>query len=211
MAELPERELLSKLNTLTKDKTAWPQSIHTVSNLLSHPSVKVRAKALWLLGEMGLRHPAEAATFVPQIAAFLKDENALLRERALNALGRIGRGDYSLAQPYLSQMRLLAADSEPAVRLAFIWACENIAVNTPTSFAKDLLLFSSLFDDKNERVRIEAPEIFRVLGGHIPEAVLPYHESLQTLSETDENKVVRIHAAGAVRAMKKALNKKEGI
>ena len=43
-------------------------------------------------------------------------------------------------------------------------------------------------------------EMFRVLGRRRPELVLPYVELLRRISETDENRVVRIHCLGAVRA-----------
>jgi len=47
---------------------------------------------------------------------------------------------------------------------------------------------------------MEAPEIFRVLGKRRPEFVRPYIEELWQLSETDENRVVRIHCLGAIKA-----------
>ena len=38
---------------------------------LSHDSVKIQAKALWLLGEMGLVYPMAVQDTVPVIASFL--------------------------------------------------------------------------------------------------------------------------------------------
>jgi len=55
----------------------------------------------------------------------------------------------------------------------------------------------SISDDK---VRMEAPEIFRVLGKRRPELVRPYVDELQRISETDENRVVRVHCLGAIKA-----------
>ena len=52
----------------------------------------------------------------------------------------------------------------------------------------------------DERVRMEAPEIFRVLGKRRPDFVKPYVEKLRLLAGTDENRVVRIHCLGALRA-----------
>ncbi len=46
---------------------------------------------------------------------------------------------------------------------------------------------------------MEAPEVFRVLGKRRPEFVRPFAEQLQRLSETDENRVVRIHCLGAIK------------
>ena len=47
---------------------------------------------------------------------------------------------------------------------------------------------------------MEAPEIFRVLGKRRPEFVKPYIDQLQRISETDVNRVVRIHCLGAIKA-----------
>ena len=52
-----ESDLYKELGTLTKDRERWETSIPYVSSLLSHDSVKIQAKALWLLGEMGLAYP----------------------------------------------------------------------------------------------------------------------------------------------------------
>ena len=57
-------------------------------------------------------------------------------------------------------------------------------------------------DDPDDKVRMEAPEIFRVLGKRNPKLVFPYLEKLSELSEKDSNRVVRIHAAGAIKATK---------
>ena len=49
-----ESELYKELGILTKAKDRWKESIPYVSSLLNHESEKIQAKALWLLGEMGL-------------------------------------------------------------------------------------------------------------------------------------------------------------
>ncbi|MBP5725496.1 MAG: pyridoxamine 5'-phosphate oxidase family protein [Clostridia bacterium] len=58
----------------------------------------------------------------------------------------------------------------------------------------------SLVTDE-EKVRMEAPEIFRVLGKRRPEFVRPYAELLRRISETDNNRVVKIHCSGALKAV----------
>ncbi len=60
----------------------------------------------------------------------------------------------------------------------------------------------SLLHDINDKVRMESPEIFRVLGKRIPEFVIPYIEQLQKMAESDSNRVVRIHSFGAIKATK---------
>ena len=116
------------------------------------------------------------------------------------ALGRVGRADYSLIEPYWSDLFRFATDEEPKVRLSFIWASENIATNTPDIYEAHMPVFEELLHDEDDKVRIEAPEIFRVLGKRRPEFVRSYLEQLRQISETDENRVVRIHCLGAIKA-----------
>ena len=204
--ELSDAELYKKLGGLTKNKAEWKQSIPRVAVLLKLDSQKIQAKVLWLLGEMGLNWPCEIASYVPSIAAFLDSPDFLLRERALNALGRIGRADFSLIKPYWNDLFSFAKDEAANVRLNFIWASENIATNTPDIYTGHMESFAELLRDPDEKVRMEAPEIFRVLGKRKPALVKPYIELLTKISETDTNRVVKIHAKGAIKAF---MNSKE--
>ena len=196
---MTEAELYKELGALTKEKDRWKESSPYVSSLLTHDSVKIQAKALWLLGEMGLSYPQSVQDAVPAIAAFLDSPEPLLRERAVNAIGRIGRGDYSIIEPYWAGMFRFASDEEPRVRLAFIWASENIATNTSDIYEEHMQVFAKLLHDSDDKVRMEAPEIFRVLGKRRPKFVWPYLEHLRQISEIDENRVVRIHCLGAIK------------
>ena len=196
-----EKELYAQLSALTKNKAQWKGNIAFVAALLKGQSVKITGKSLWMLGEMGLLYPAEVQPFMNEIAAFLDAEDAFLRERALNALGRIGRAKYTLVQPYWEKMLSLAEDGSPNVRLSFIWASENIAANAPEAYENVIPVFERLLDDENVRVRMEAPEMFRVLGKRKPEYVRHCLEKLRLLSEHDEDRVVRIHAGGAIRVI----------
>ena len=195
-----ESELYKELGALTKDKDLWEEGIPYVSSLLAHESVKIQAKALWLLGEMGLAYPQSVEGATPAIAALCDSPAPLLRERAVNALGRIGRGNYSVIEPYWAGLFHFASDEEPKVRLAFIWASENIATSTPDIYAVHMSVFAELLHDADDKVRMEAPEIFRVLGKRRPGFVRPYLEQLRQISETDGNRVVRIHCLGAIKA-----------
>ena len=195
-----ESELYKELGILTKDKSRWEENITYVSSLLDHDSVKIQAKVLWLIGEMGLEYPDSIKDAVPAVALFCDSENGLLRERAVNALGRIGRGNYSLIEPFWSDMFRFASDNEPKVRLSFIWASENIATNTPEIYKDYMEVFETLLHDTDDKVRMESPEIFRVLGKRKPEFVIPYIEQLQKMADLDSNRVVRIHSLGAIKA-----------
>lgn len=193
-------ELYKELGVLTKDRNKWRESIPYVSSLLSRDSVKIQAKALWLLGEMGLAYPLSVQDEVPVIASFCDSPEPLLRERAINALGRIGRGDFRMIEPYWTNMLRFAFDEEAKVRLSFIWASENIATKTPDIYENYMPIFAELLHDADDKVRMEAPEIFRVLGKRRPEFVRPFVDELQRIAETDDNRVVRIHCFGAIKA-----------
>ena len=197
---MSDSELYKELGVLTKDNTKWKESIPYISSLLTHESVKIQAKALWLLGEMGLAYPQSMQDAIPSIASFCNSNDPLLRERAVNALGRIGRGDYHLIEPYWLGLFNFSSDEEPKVRLSFIWASENIATNTPDIYENSMPVFAKLLHDADDKVRMEAPEIFRVLGKRRPEFVRPFLEQLQSIAETDDNRVVRIQCLGAIKA-----------
>lgn len=197
---MTETELYKNLGVLTRDKERWEENIPGVASMLEHNSVKIKAKALWLLGDMGLAFPEAIGGSVAALASFVDSPEPILRERAANALGRIGRGHFQHVEPYWESLFRLADDTEASVRLAFIWASENIATNTPDPYHDRLPFFAKLLNDSDDRVRMEAPEIFRVLGKRRPEFVKPYVEKLRTLAETDPNRVVRIHCQGAIKA-----------
>jgi hypothetical protein len=197
---MTESELYKELGALTKRKGEWVAKILWVALLLSGKSVKIQAKALWLLGEMGLAHPDAIRDVVASIATFGGSAESLLRERALTALGRIGRGQFELVEPYWAGLFRFSADPEAGVRLAFVWASENIATNTPDVYRDSMAVFAGLLHDADERVRMEAPEMFRVIGKRRPEFVLPYVVELRRIAESDGNRVVRIHCLGAIRA-----------
>ena len=180
---MTEAELYRELGRLTKEKNRWKESIPYVSSLFTHESLKIQAKALWLLGEMGLIYPQSVQDAVPSIAFLLNSPEPLLRERAVNALGRIGRGSYSVIEPYWAGLFRFASDEEPKVRLSFIWASENIATNTPDIYEDRIPVFAELLHDKRR-----------------PEFIKPYIEQLRQISETDKNRVVRIHSLGAIKA-----------
>ena len=149
---------------------------------------------------MGLAYPLPVQDEVPVIASFCDSAEPLLRERVLNALGRIGRGSFPAIEPYWTSLFRFASDEEPKVRLSFIWASENIATNTPDPYGKYMPVFEKLLYDPDDKVRMEAPEMFRVIGKRRLQFVRPYIEQLQRISETDDNRVVRIHCLGAIKA-----------
>ena len=179
-----DSDLYKELGALTKSKEQWEENIPYVASLLTSESTKIKAKALWLLGEMGLAFPLSIKDYVQSIASFLSSTEPILRERALNALGRIGRGCYDSIELYWADLFRFARDEAASVRLAFIWASENIATNTPDPYKDYLLLFAELLHDDDDRVRMEAPEMFRVLSKRRPDFVKPHLELLHNIAET---------------------------
>ena len=107
---MTEKERYRALGTLTKDKEQWETNIPFVASLLSSESTKIKAKALWLLGEMGLAFPNAVEAYVPDAAAFCGSDEPLLRERALGALGRIGRGNFHAIEPYWERLFRVSQD-----------------------------------------------------------------------------------------------------
>lgn len=194
------------MRTITKDKESWKANVDFVALKLNDDySVAVKAKALWLLGEIGLKYPEEIEPHINDIAGYLENDESKLRERSANAIGRIGRADKDLIIDYIDTLMKLKYDKTENVRHAFIRACENIAANAPELFCEKLDIFYEMITDSHEKLRIEAPEMFRVVGKRNPNCVKPYLEKLEYIAENDENQTVRIHSAGAIRITKKAL------
>jgi HEAT repeat protein len=206
MSNNTDNEILNELRELTNDKGNWKANINDVALKLNDGySGAVKAKALWLLGEMGLKYPREIESHVNDIASYLEDDDSKLRERSANAIGRIGRADNDLVIDYMDKLMKMKDDESANVRHAFIWACENIATNAPDLFCDKLDIFFEMISDSEDKVRIEAPEMFRVIGKTRPNCVGPYLKRLEYFAENDENRIVRIHSAGAIRITKKAL------
>ena len=146
-----DKTILKELRAITNDKANWKTAIDDVAAKLGKQySEDVKAKALWLLGEIGLHYPSLLQPYIKQIADYLRDDNPKLRARSVNALGRIGRADKALILPYFDILMDMHRDTAETVRLAFVWACENIATNAPEFFCDKLDLFYALISDKGE-------------------------------------------------------------
>lgn len=201
-----DNDVLRQLRDINKNRECWRENIDDVAAKLNGDySVAVKAKSLWILGEMGLNYPAEIEAYLEDIVGYMQDDDSKLRERSTNAMGRIGRADKNLVIPYFDKLMNMRFDESENVRHAFIWACENIASNAPELFCEKLEIFYELIFDSGKKVRIEAPEMFRVVGKTKPDCVKPYLDKLEWIAQNDENPIVRIHSAGAVRITKKSM------
>jgi HEAT repeat protein len=123
---------------------------------------------------------------------------------AIWAMGAIGRADPGSVAPYLSTILGGTRDAKGKVRLSAIWACENIATQRPEWFADYLPLFIGMLDDPDTKhVRGEVPELFRVIGKRRPDLVdCAVPELRRKLDDSD--RVTRVHAAGALKAIEEA-------
>ena len=85
---MDEAELYKELGALTKEKDRWKESIPYVSALLTHDSVKIQAKALWLLGEMGLayHYDDERSIFVADVIVYAPCRGVGYGSRGLDLL-----------------------------------------------------------------------------------------------------------------------------
>ena len=89
-----DNNLLMQLRDINKNRECWDDNIDDVAAMLKENySVAVKAKALWILGEMGLRYPAKIERYVGDIVRYMEDDDSKLRERSTNAMGRIGRAE----------------------------------------------------------------------------------------------------------------------
>lgn len=201
------KKVYQKLIRFGKSKDSSNAIIPKVAKYLDFPSNKIKAKVLWMLGELGLKNPQLIEPYVNNVAKELENEEPKIRERAVGALGRIGREKFDLIKPYIPMILSKAKDSHPDVRMNFIWACENIVTNTPEAFDISMDVFDKLLDDEGIRVRRESPEIFRVIGKRRPDLAKPYIQKLRMMSETDPDNVVKVHAASAVKVYIERLKK----
>ena len=62
---MKDKEILKELSVITKDKVHWNTAIDDVAAKLGEQySADVKAKALWLLGEMGLQYPLSVQPYI---------------------------------------------------------------------------------------------------------------------------------------------------
>ena len=150
---MDDKVILKELRDLTKDRQSWKVNIDCVADKLNNAySNAVKAKALWLLGEMGLRHPKEIEGYVEDIVSYMDNDDSKLRERSINAIGRIGRADKNLIISHLDKLMDMRLDESENVRHAFVWACENIASTAPELFCEKLDIFYDMIFDSGQQL-----------------------------------------------------------
>ena len=71
-----DNDVLKELRDITRNKDDWKLNMGDVAAKLNENySVAVKAKVLWLLGEMGMKYPSEIKPYIEDIAVFLENEN----------------------------------------------------------------------------------------------------------------------------------------
>ena len=121
MSNNNDKVAIKELSDINKNRECWKENIDYVAEKLNNnDSVEVKAKALWILGEIGLKHPKEIEKHVEDVIGYMEDENPKLRERSTNAIGRIGRADKRLITPHLDKLMQMRFDESENVRHAFV-------------------------------------------------------------------------------------------
>ena len=206
-----DKEKLKALKLASRIGFKEPDSVEPILTeligFLNSDNENLVEYACWTAGQVGINRPGFYKNSISEIVKNLESKNEKIRSNALFALGRIGRTDFSLISNYLDLIISFSNDESPIVRLGMIWACENIGTNNPEVFIEHLPIFDKLLDDPNtEKVRGEAPEMFRVLGKRIPEVIEKYIPRLKEKTE-DDCRTTRIHSEGAIRITLKSLEK----
>lgn len=184
-----------------------PEDINTVGTCLVHSAPSIVAHAYWAVGQIGIKNPDGVEQYIARAFQDLAHPHPEVREKALFAIGRTGRAKVALVNTRIDELIQVYQDQTPKVRMAMIWACENIANSDAGLFEPYISVFEELLSDEDEQyVLREAPEIFRVIGKYRPELV---ERSLPILKEKlkDSCRVTRIHSEGAIRIIEKGLKK----
>lgn len=116
---MTESELYKEFGALTKDKDNWEKnSVCFVSSCLW--TCKIHERALWLSRRDGICLSYFAQDVVPAIVSFRNCPEPLMRECAVNAIGRNGRAEYSLIVSYWTELFRFASVKDAKVRLSII-------------------------------------------------------------------------------------------
>ncbi len=114
------------------------KALPAVSALITHSNRYVRARAVWLMAQLGAAGRGE-------VVALLNDEDASTRIVAIRALRRAGAD-------ILSHARRLASDPSPAVRREVALALRD----TPLDKCQDILIQLASAHDGKDRWQLEA-------------------------------------------------------
>ena len=85
---MTDKEILKELSVITKDKVHWNTTIDDVAAKLGEQySADVKAKALWLLGEMGKRMPHSVEPYLEKLEWFAQhDSHPVVRIHSSGAI-----------------------------------------------------------------------------------------------------------------------------
>ena len=87
-----DSDLYKELSALTKSKERWEENIPYVTSLLTSESTKIKAKALWLLGEIwaseniATNTPEPYKDYLPLCNISETDTNRVVRIHCLGAI-----------------------------------------------------------------------------------------------------------------------------
>ena len=207
------KELIQKIKTISRNgfhniETISNEDIDFLTQNIKSTDNEIVEKIYWAIGQIGIHSPERIKHLINYAFDDLENECPIIRENALFAIGITGRANINLIQDKINEIVKMNKDKNAKVRMAMIWACENIANSKADLFKPYIKIFEEMLDDEDEQyVKKEIPEIFRVIGKYNPELV---EKSLEKLKGklNDNNRVMRIHIKGAIKIIEKGVIKK---
>jgi len=204
------KELIQKIKTISRNgfhniETISNEDIDFLTQNIKSADKELVEKIYWAIGQIGINKPEKVEHLINYAFEDLKNECSAIRENALFAIGRTGRANINLVKDRINEIVKMNKDNNAKVRMAMIWACENIANSKADLFEPYITIFEEMLDDEDEQyVKKEIPEIFRVIGKYNPKIL---EKSLDKLKGklNDNNKVMRIHINGAIEIIEKGL------
>lgn len=88
-----EKDALKELRAITKNKECWKENTDNVASKLNENySSSVKAKALWILGEMGLKYPEEIEGYVNDIVCYMERRKSQIAGKINKCSGKNRQG-----------------------------------------------------------------------------------------------------------------------
>jgi len=210
--EKENKELIQKIKTISRNgfhniETISNEDIDFLTQNIKSTDNEIVEEIYWAIGQIGINKSEKIEHLINYAFDDLENECPIIRENALFAIGRTGRANVNLIKDRINEIIKMNNDNNSKVRMAMIWACENIANSKADLFEPYITIFEDMLDDEDEQyVKKEIPEIFRVIGKNNPELV---EQSLEKLKGklNDNNKVMRIHIKGAIKIIEKRIMK----
>ena len=126
------KELIQKIKTISRNgfhniETISNEDIDFLTQNIKSADKELVEKIYWAIGQIGINKPEKVEHLINYAFEDLKNECSAIRENALFAIGRTGRANINLVKDRINEIVKMNKDNNAKVRMAMIWACENIA------------------------------------------------------------------------------------